>query len=97
MMEKRSCKKTIFDLRINGSTKRIFRNLLHLQISENGVQKIRYSGTFLPSTPYISTGNSVSLTFQSDGSKTYSGFQLNYQSKFGVLNKRVFNHKNIFC
>ena len=66
-----------------------FEVYLRLQITENGIERERYSGTTIPSS-YISTSNSVTLTFQSDSSVTSLGFELNYQSKFSMQNKWVF-------
>ena len=62
-----------------------FESCLYFQIFENEIQRKKYySGTVTPSAPYISTGRSVSLFFESDGSNTDSGFQLTYQSKLDV-------------
>ena len=62
-----------------------FKNYLCFQISENELERAqRYSGTFVPPAPYISTGSSVLLNFQSDFLTTNKGFQLNYQSKLGL-------------
>ena len=89
-MEKRSCGTYIItDSLIYDTANNIFYVYLHFQISENGIQQVEYSGTKIPSKPYISKGNSVLLTFRSDDSATYSGFQLNYQSKFDMLNNWV--------
>ena len=54
---------------------------LYNQITENGIQRQNYSGTVFPPLQFISSGNSILLLFQSDGSTTDKGFRLKYQSK----------------
>ena len=71
-----------------------FEMFFAFQISENGRETARYKGTAIPKV-YISTSNSVSLSFESDGRTTNTGFLLKYQSKFGVQTKWYFN--NAYC